>query len=99
MGKLMNQLNTLAVNVFGEENKANETAPQQNTQTPADQPEAKTPSSTEQKTNTTTTQVVAGQDDGSNLLVTSVPWIAAGIVAIVVLGALFTIIRKLNKNA
>lgn len=94
----MTQLKILAVNVFGEENKANETPQQQNTQTPADQPEAKTPSSTEQGTNTTTTQVVTGQDDDSNLLVNSIPWIAAGVVAIVIMIALFTILRKLSKR-
>ena len=94
----MTQLSILAVNVFGEENKANETTPQQNTQTPADQPEAKTPSSTEQGIKTTTTQVVTAQDDGSNLLVTSVPWIAAGIVAIIILVTLLVIVRKLSTK-
>lgn len=39
----MTELTILAVNVFGEENKTNETTPQQNTQAPADQPEAKHP--------------------------------------------------------
>lgn len=98
----MTQLSILAVNVFGEENKTNETTPQQNTQKPADQPDAKTPSSTEQGTNTTTTQVVAPQDDNAamqNALSVSVPWIAAGIVAIVILIALFTILRRLNKKS
>jgi len=94
----MTQLKILAVNVFGEENKANEATPQQNTQTPADQPEAKTPSSTEQGTNTTTTQVVSTQDDSSNLLVTSIPWIVAGIVTAIILAALFVIIHKINKR-
>lgn len=94
----MTQLSILAVNVFGEENKANETTPQQNKQTPADQPEVKTPSATEQGTNTTTTQVVEAQDDGSNLFVASVPWIAAGIVAVVILSALFVILRRQSKK-
>lgn len=96
-GSSMTHLSTLAVNVFGEENKANETT-QQNIQTPADQPDAKTPSSTEQGTGATTTQVATGQDDGSNLLTTSIPWVAAGIVAIVILIALLGIWRKVSRK-
>lgn len=95
--------NRLAVNVFEGNNdpasrvSPNETVQQQNTQRSADQPDAKTPSSTEQGANTTT-QVVTAQDDGSNMLVNSAPWIAAGVVAIVVLLALFSIIRKMNQR-
>lgn len=94
----MTQLSILAVNVFGEENKANETTPQQNTQTPADQPEAKTPSSIEQGTNTTTTQIVTTSDDGANLLVNSAPWIAAGIIVIIILIALLGIYKKVSRS-
>lgn len=89
----------LAVNVF-EESKTPEQSiptPQQQNQQPADQPEAKTPEVKQE--NTTTTQVA--QDDGvamQNTLSISLPWIAAGIVAAVILIALLSILRKLNKH-
>ena len=89
----MTQLSILAVNVFGEENKANETTPQQNTQTSVDKPEVKTQSSTKQEANTNTTQVASPQD----ALNASAPWIVGGFIIIVVLLSLLVIIRKLNR--
>jgi len=91
----MTQLSTLAVNVFEEENKTNEAAQQQNIQTPAPQPDAKTSSPSEKET---TTQTLA-QDNSATIqdpLSISIPWIAAGIIAAVILVALLFIIRKLN---
>lgn len=97
----MTHSSKLAVNVFGEEKKQDEGVQQQNAQRQTAQPEDKTPSSTGQETGTTNTQVTASQDDGAamqNALSISTPWIAAGVVAIVILIALFTIIRKLNRK-
>lgn len=90
----------LAVNVF-EESKTPEPTPtpQQQNQQPADQPEAITPETKQQENTTNTTQVA--QDDSTamqNALSISLPWIAAGIVAIVILIALLTILRKLNRT-
>lgn len=92
----------LAVNVF-EESKTPEQStptPQQQNQQPADQPEARTPETTQQENSTTTTQVGAQDDSATmqNSLSISIPWIAAGLVAVVILIALFTILRKLNKQ-
>lgn len=89
----------LAVNVF-EESKTPEQStptPQQQNQQPADQPESRTPE-TKQQENTTTR---VAQDDSTaiqNALSVSVPWIAAGFVAVVILVALMTIIRKLDQR-
>lgn len=97
----MTHLSTLAVNVFGEEKKQDEAVQQQNTQTQTTQPEDKMPSAAGQETNTT--QVATPPQDDSaamqNALSISIPWIAAGVVAIVILVALFSILRKLNKKA
>lgn len=94
--------NKVAVDVFQDSKNDPASRVNQDTpgtkQQPADQPEAKTPEATERET--TTTQVMA-QDDNvamQNTLSISLPWIAAGIIAVVILVALLTILHRLNKN-
>lgn len=95
--------NKVAVDVFQDSkndpaSRVNQETPGTNQQ-PADQPEKKT-TETKQQENTTTTQVVA-QDDNTamqNALSISLPWIAAGLVAVVILVGILTILRKLDKK-
>lgn len=92
--------NKVAVNVFNE--SENDPVPRvdpetpQTSQQPADRPGAEA----KQQENTSTTQVIAQDDTAAavNTLSISLPWIAAAIVAMVILAALFTILRKLNKR-
>lgn len=96
--------NKVAVDVFQDSkndpaSRVNQEAPEINQQ-PADRSEAK-PTETKQQENTTNTTQVIAQDDNAamqNTLSISLPWIAAGVVAIVILLALFNISRKIGER-
>lgn len=88
----------LAVNVF-EESKT----PEQSTPTP--QPNDMQPNQNDAQPSLDqtqeSTQIIAPRDEkasAQDALLIAAPWIAAGLVAIVILVALFSILRRLNKN-
>lgn len=89
----------LAVNVF-EESKTPEQStptPQQNQQ-PADS-ETKTTTPTNEGTSQTTSPAPDTSTTQQDVLTAYAPWIAAGIVAVIIMATLFAILRKLNKRS
>lgn len=94
---------SLAVNVFDEGNSSPQQTPeqQQTTQSNQNETNSQLKTSDEQAFDKQPTDTHSGlglnnrSDDG---VMAYVPWIGAGIVAIVILIALFTILRKLSKK-